>query len=63
MRRVNNAGHFTWRGHLLLAGAPLCRQPIGLRHIDEDEYEIFYGPLLIGYVLVRDDKARIEPVH
>ncbi len=63
VRRVNNAGHFTWRGHLLLAGAPLRRQPIGLRQIDEDECELFYGPLLLGYVLVRDGQARIEPVH
>lgn len=63
VRRVSSVGHFTWRGHLLQAGAPLRSQAIGLRQIDEDECEIFYGPLLIGYVLVRDGKGRIEPVH
>jgi hypothetical protein len=52
-----------WKGHELLAGAPLQRHPIGLRQTDEDECEIFYGPLLLGYLLVRDGKARIEPVR
>ena len=46
-----------------MAGAPLRSQPIGLRQIDEDECEIFYGPLLVGYVLVRDGKACVEPVR
>jgi putative transposase len=64
VRRVSASGHFNWKGGpLLLAGAPLCHHPIGLRQTDEDEYEIFYGPLLIGYLLVRDGKPRIEPVR
>jgi putative transposase len=60
VRRVNSAGHFGWRGTVLLAGAPLANQPVGLREVDDDEWELFYGPLLIGTVLVRDHKARIE---
>jgi putative transposase len=61
VRRVNVSGRFTWGGELLLAGAPLANQPIGLRQTDEDEWEIFYGPLLLGYLLARGDKPRIEP--
>jgi putative transposase len=63
VRRVSPTGRFMWKGQLLQAGAPLRGHPIGLRHVDEDECEIFYGPLLIGYALVRDGKPRIEPVR
>ena len=63
VRRVKLDGGFSWKGQRLLAGAPLVSQPIGLRAIDEDEWEVFYGPLLIGYVLVRGGEARIEPVR
>jgi putative transposase len=61
VRRTDCAGRFSWKGALFLAGTPLANQPIGLRQTDEDEWEIFYGPLLLGYVLTRDNKPRIEP--
>jgi hypothetical protein len=61
VRRTDSAGRFSWKGALLLAGTPLASQPIGLRQTDEDEWEIFYGPLLLGYVLMRDNNPRIEP--
>jgi len=63
VRRVNRDGQFDWKGHRLLAGAPLANQPIGVRQTDEDEWEIFYGPLLVGYVLLREGQARIEPLR
>jgi len=61
VRRVKSNGCFSWMGSALRVGCLLAAQPVGLRAIDEDEWEIFYGPLLIGYVLVRDGKPRIEP--
>ena len=63
VRRVRENGRFKWKGQPLLAGAPLALQPIGLRQTDQDEWEIFYGPLLIGYLLMREGSARIEPVR
>lgn len=63
VRRVNSNGNFTWKGTRFLAGAPLMNQPIGFRQTDEDEWELFYGPLLVGYLLVRDGAPRIEPVR
>jgi putative transposase len=63
VRRVDRNGQFNWRGERLLAGAPLTNQPIGFRHVDEDEWELFYGPLLIGHLLVRDGVPRVEPVR
>ena len=62
VRRVNESGSFKWHGQRLRAGHLLAGQPLGLHEIDEDEWELFYGPLLIGYVLVRQGQARLEPV-
>ena len=62
VRRVAPNGYVSWRGHELHVGHLLASQPVGLREIDQDEWELFYGPLLIGYVLVRDGKPRVEPV-
>ena len=44
----------------MLASRLLAGQPVGLKQIDDDEWELFYGPLLIGYALVRDGKLRVE---
>jgi len=63
VRRVNKAGQFCFKATMLLAGAPLVHQPVALRQTDEDEWELFYGPLCIGYVLTRKEGVRIEPLR
>ena len=60
VRRVNTVGQFMWKGRVLRAGKPLANQPIGSRQVDDDEWELFYGPVLIGIVLVRDGKVRVD---
>lgn len=62
VRRVNKHGYFSVRGQALYAGALLARQPIALKPLDEDEWELFYGPVLLGYVIARGKAARIERV-
>jgi putative transposase len=62
VRRVSNEGRFTWKGQILHAGRPLENQPLGLRQVDDDEWELFYGPVLIGVVLLRDGKVRVDPL-
>jgi transposase InsO family protein len=62
VRQVNVYGHISWKGDSLKLTALLAGQPVGLKPIDDDEWELFYGPLLIGYVLVRDGKSRVEPL-
>jgi len=63
VRRVDHSGNFNWKGVRHLAGAPLMNQRIGIRQTDEDEWELLYGPLLVGYLLLRDGVPRIEPVR
>jgi hypothetical protein len=35
-------------------------QPVGLRQIDEAEWEVYFGPLLLGYVLMRNGAPVLE---
>jgi transposase InsO family protein len=57
VRWVAANGFVGWKGTPLYLAQFLSRQPVGLRQIDEDEWELFYGPILLGEVLLRDGKA------
>jgi hypothetical protein len=60
VRWVSNHGCFSWKGQMMPAPKLLAGQPLGLRQIDEDEWELHYGPILLGYVLMRDGKPVLE---
>lgn len=62
VRRVRPNGHLNLAGHSIPIGSVLVGQPVGLKQLDDDEWELFYGPLLIGYVLVRQGQAHVERV-
>lgn len=63
VRWVSSAGMMSFKGTSLYVGDVLGQQPVGLRQIDADEWEAFYGPVLLGYVLLREGIARIEPLR
>jgi len=63
VRRLGTSGFLRWRGTNLRIAKLLARQPVGLKQTDDDEWELYYGPLLIGYLLQRDGKPRIEPIR
>jgi putative transposase len=60
VRRVTTNACISFQGHSLRCGEPLAGQPLGLKPTDEDEWDVHYGPLHIGYVLLRDGKPRLE---
>jgi transposase InsO family protein len=62
VRRVQYNGCFSWHSTALQVGSLLASQSVGLRQTDQYEWELYYGPLLIGYVLLRDKVARLERV-
>jgi transposase InsO family protein len=62
VRRVSPTGAISVQGHYVSVGKLLRNQPIGLRPIDDDEWELHYGPLLLGHLLLRKGELRIEPV-
>ncbi len=62
VRQTKSNGCISWKGYELKLTRLLAGQPVGLKPIDDDEWELFYGPLLIGYVLERGGQARVEPL-
>jgi hypothetical protein len=56
-RWVTPGGYIRIKGRLLYVSNLLAKQPVGLRQVDDDEWELFYGPLHLGDVLIR--KVRI----
>jgi putative transposase len=62
VRRISDNGKLRFGGTTLYVGRVLAGQPLGLRQTDEDEWELHYGPLLVGYLLVRNGEPRIEPI-
>lgn len=56
-------GMVSFKGTALYVGEVLHEQPVGLRQIDADEWELSYGPVLLGHVLLRKGQARIEPLR
>ncbi len=62
VRRITENGRLRFAGGSLYVGTILAKQPLGLRQTDDDEWEVHYGPLLVGYALKRGGAVRIEPV-
>lgn len=60
VRRVGPNGHLSFLGKHHRIGSPLAGQPVGFHQTDEHEWDVFYGPLPIGVVLVRNGEPRIE---
>ena len=60
VRWVAENGMTSWKGTPLYVAELLAKQPVGIRQIAEDEWELHYGPILLGYVLLRDGKANLE---
>ena len=64
MRRLDASGRLQFHGAHLLSRC-LAGEPVGLEPIDEDTedtWEVFYGPLLIAEMHVRDKQGRLERV-
>jgi putative transposase len=48
VRRVRQNGQIKWQGRLVYASEVLAGEPLGLKHVDEDAWHVYFGPLLIG---------------
>jgi transposase InsO family protein len=62
VRRVNGSGEISLLGKRLQVSYLLGGQPVALRQLDDDEWELHYGPVLLGHVLVRKGEPRIDPL-
>jgi len=48
MRRISQQGSLKWRCERTFLSEVLARRTVGLLETDEDFFEVYYGPLLIG---------------
>lgn len=62
VRRVSHQGRFTWKGKLVGLTSLLAGQPVGLRAIEEDTWELWYGPVQLGRVSKTKDGIRLSPI-
>jgi hypothetical protein len=60
VRWIARGGTVSWRGVTLYVSNLLAHQPVGFRQIDEEEWELHYGPLLLGYALRRGSALILE---
>jgi transposase InsO family protein len=49
LRRVSPAGHFSWREHQVYVSVLLEGQDVALRPLQDDLFEVLFGPLLLGW--------------
>jgi putative transposase len=59
LRRVDRGGRISFFGIHKLSGL-LANQPVGLEPVDEDTWQIYYGPVLLAEVHVRNRQGRLE---
>jgi transposase InsO family protein len=50
VRQVRHNGEIKWRGRLLYLSETLRQEAIGLKQVDERQWEIYYGFHLLGYL-------------
>jgi transposase InsO family protein len=60
VRWVSEGGMISWKGTPLYLAELLANQPVGIRQIAEDEWDLHYGPILLGYLLLRGGKSVLE---
>lgn len=59
VRAVRHNGEIKWRGHKLYVSAVLAGEPVALKQVDEQRWELRYSFHLLGVLNERD--GRIEP--
>jgi hypothetical protein len=49
LRRISQQGSLKWRTERTFLSEVLARQTVGLLETEEEFFEVYYGPLLIGW--------------
>jgi putative transposase len=50
LRRISHNRYLKWSGERTFISEVLSRENVGLLEIDEDLFEVYYGPLLLGWL-------------
>jgi transposase InsO family protein len=62
VRRLDDHGRLPFQGAKLLITRLLAREPIGIDPVDEDTWELFYGPVAIGELRLRQKQLHLLPL-
>jgi transposase InsO family protein len=49
LRRISQQGSLKWRGERTFLSEILARETVGLMEMDDELYEVYYGPVLLGW--------------
>jgi transposase InsO family protein len=62
VRKLDNVGRLKFAGQTSKTRVSrlLAREPVGLEPIDEDRWELFYGPVLLAEVALKNKELRFE---
>lgn len=61
VRYVSTNGGVRWKGRRVCVSHIIAGQYIGFEEVDENRWDVFYGPLCIGRF--HEDKLRIEDAY
>jgi len=61
IRSVRISGSIRWRGRELFVSEVLNGQRVGIFEISDDEYEVRFGPVLLGYIRGDHKLIRVKP--
>ena len=48
VRRIDTCGNMEWAGKNVYFSLLLSQEPIGLRQSSNDEWQVYYGPVVLG---------------
>ena len=60
-RKISQQGSLKWRGERTFISEVLGREPVGLLRADDRYWELYYGPVLVGWFDGRSH--RFHPLH
>jgi len=49
LRRISQQGSLKWKSARTFISEVLGRRTVGLLEVDDDLYEVYYGPLMLGW--------------
>jgi putative transposase len=56
LRKVRHEGHIRWQGDEVFVSKTLVGEPVGLKPIEHDRWEVYFGPLPLGILDARTGK-------
>jgi putative transposase len=58
VRRVRHSGEIRWRGSTIYVSEALVGEPIGLIEDEDGNWNVFYGPIALGFITHDGDRLR-----